>query len=259
MNRRYASGLLALAIGLTAVASATSALDRTSGTLRVSATLATKWKFGDAYCPPKSPVNIACVRFVGTGPIPGLGLAKSTYVKTLVNSRGCAVRQFNRAVIAVAGKGALTVSRRGKACGPTAPARTGPLSYKVSAGTGAYARASGTLVFRSSTDFPDFACGPCGTGRDTWRGTLTLPGLEFDVTAPLIEGATSMTVMAPPTAKGMNVQYAVTATDAVDGPVAANCTPKPGTFFNRGTTTVTCSALDSSGNIGRAEFTVTVE
>ena len=86
-----------------------------------------------------------------------------------------------------------------------------------------------------------------------------MPGLEFDVTAPVIEGATSMTVTAPQTAKGTNVHYAVTATDAVDGPVAVTCAPKPGTFFSRGKTPVTCSALDSSGNAGRAEFTVTVE
>ena len=82
MKRRHTIGLLALATALAAVASASSALERPSGTLRLSATLATKWKFNDAYCPPRSPVNIACVRFVGTGPISGLGLAKSTYVKT---------------------------------------------------------------------------------------------------------------------------------------------------------------------------------
>jgi HYR domain len=259
MTRTHTIGLGALVTALALAGSATSASDRESGTLRVNAKLAARWKFNDAHCPPRSPVNIACARFVGTGPIPGLGLAKSNYVKTLVNSNGCSVKHFNRAVIAVVGKGTLTLSRRGKACGPTAPARTGPLKYTVSAGTGAYARAAGTLVFRSSVHMPDFTCGPCGTGEDTWRGTLTVPGLEFDITAPVIEGATPMTVTAPQSAMGMNVDYAVTATDAIDGQVAATCTPKPGTFFGRGKTTVTCSALDSSGNTGRAEFTVTVE
>src|SRR5205814_3360796 len=38
------------------------------------------------------------------------------------------------------------------------------------------------------------------------------------------------------------------ATDAVDGPVTASCTPASGSLFGLGHTTVTCSAHDASGN-----------
>jgi HYR domain len=52
---------------------------------------------------------------------------------------------------------------------------------------------------------------------------------------------------------------AATATDLVDGPVAASCTPASGTAFALGTTTVTCAATDSSGNKGSGTFTVEVQ
>jgi hypothetical protein len=50
-----------------------------------------------------------------------------------------------------------------------------------------------------------------------------------------------------------------TAVDDVDGPLAlVTCTPASGSTFPLGTTTVTCSATDSSGNTGSGSFTVTV-
>jgi hypothetical protein len=50
-----------------------------------------------------------------------------------------------------------------------------------------------------------------------------------------------------------------TATDLVDGSVAASCTPASGTTFALGTTTVTCSATDKAGNKGTNTFTVEVQ
>jgi hypothetical protein len=56
------------------------------------------------------------------------------------------------------------------------------------------------------------------------------------------------------------VTYAnATATDLVDGAVAASCTPASGTKFALGTTTVTCTATDNAGNTGRKTFTVEVQ
>lgn len=56
------------------------------------------------------------------------------------------------------------------------------------------------------------------------------------------------------------VTYAnATATDRVDGTVAASCTPASGTTFALGTTTVTCSATDRAGNTGSGTFTVEVQ
>lgn len=50
-----------------------------------------------------------------------------------------------------------------------------------------------------------------------------------------------------------------TATDIVDGPLAATCVPASGTAFALGTTTVTCSATDTAGNTGTNTFTVEVQ
>jgi hypothetical protein len=50
----------------------------------------------------------------------------------------------------------------------------------------------------------------------------------------------------------------VIATDDVDGGVVATCTPASGSVLALGTTTVTCSARDTAGNVGDSSFTVTV-
>ncbi len=51
---------------------------------------------------------------------------------------------------------------------------------------------------------------------------------------------------------------APTATDACDGSRTVACSPASGTAFPKGTTTVTCTASDASGNNGSCSFTVTV-
>ena len=48
------------------------------------------------------------------------------------------------------------------------------------------------------------------------------------------------------------------ATDAVDGPVPAKCTPASGSVFPLATTPVVCSAADSAGNTTSVSFAVTV-
>ena len=60
-------------------------------------------------------------------------------------------------------------------------------------------------------------------------------------------------------AGGAVVAYtAPTATDIVDGSVAASCDKASGSVFPLGSTTVTCTAKDAAGNIGTETFTVTV-
>jgi hypothetical protein len=98
-----------------------------------------------------------------------------------------------------------------------------------------------------------------GFGSETWAGTLTLPGQEFDVTPPVLIGARSRTVRAPEGAKHARVTFTVTANDVVDGKVPATCTPRSGSRFKVGRTSVKCSATDSSANARSASFTVTVK
>ena len=77
-----------------------------------------------------------------------------------------------------------------------------------------------------------------------------------DTTAPVVTTPANVVVGND----AATVTYAnATATDRVDGTVAASCTPASGTTFTLGTTTVTCSATDRAGNKGSATFTVEVQ
>jgi hypothetical protein len=55
------------------------------------------------------------------------------------------------------------------------------------------------------------------------------------------------------------VRYSVSATDATDGLVPAACLPKSGSAFRVGRTSVTCTAVDSSGNTATSRFVITVK
>lgn len=81
------------------------------------------------------------------------------------------------------------------------------------------------------------------TVRDTVAPTLNLP-------ANLTRSATSPA--------GAVVTFAVSATDLVNGNVAASATPPSGSTFGLGTTTVQVNASDAAGNIRSGSFTVTV-
>src|SRR4029079_6444173 len=88
---------------------------------------------------------------------------------------------------------------------------------------------------------------PSLSGKDTWSGTLLVPGLNFDLTPPTLSGAANKVVRAPRGRKRLRVNFNVTALDDLDGTVAVSCTPKPGSLFKLGRTAVTCSATDTSG------------
>jgi hypothetical protein len=89
-------------------------------------------------------------------------------------------------------------------------------------------------------------------------GTATFTVTVQDTTPP------SVTVPAPITAEatgpgGAAVGFTASATDNIDGSISPSCSPASGSTFVLGTTTVICSATDSSGNTGSASFTVTVQ
>lgn len=251
--------VLAAVVALSLAAGLPAATVVTTSTLQLSASVRSLYRFNDAYCPPGTPAVADCVRFVGGSEVPGLGRLTATYTKVLPNDDpACPVIQFNAALLEVAGKGTLEVTRDGRLCGPTAPAVVGPFGYTITRGTGTYAGATGTLQFGSAVTAIDGGC-QCGTSSDTWTGTLTVSGVEFDVSAPTIRGAASKTVRVSTKAKRVRVRYAITASDAVDGTVPAVCEPRSGSFFSLGRTKVACSATDSSGNTAKAQFTVLVK
>jgi hypothetical protein len=80
-------------------------------------------------------------------------------------------------------------------------------------------------------------------------------------TAPPIPAAPPATVIAYATSTaGATVAYTAPAfTDAVDGAIAAHCTPASGSKFAPGKTTVTCTASDAHGNAGAASLTIWVQ
>lgn len=57
---------------------------------------------------------------------------------------------------------------------------------------------------------------------------------------------------------GVEVNYSVTSVDAVDGARPVTCAPLSGSLFAPGTTTVTCTAVDTRGNSRSGTFTVAV-
>ncbi|MBA3777924.1 MAG: HYR domain-containing protein [Chloroflexi bacterium] len=78
-----------------------------------------------------------------------------------------------------------------------------------------------------------------------------------DTTPPTVHVPGNITKEAT-SASGASAAYTATASDLVDGSIAAVCTPASGSSFALGTTTVTCTATDAAENEGSATFTVTV-
>ena len=81
-----------------------------------------------------------------------------------------------------------------------------------------------------------------------------------DTTAPVLSGIPADISIEAVDANGAVVSYTdPIATDSVDGAVAVSCAPSSGSFFLLGTSTVTCTATDASGNSSSDSFTVTVQ
>jgi hypothetical protein len=79
-----------------------------------------------------------------------------------------------------------------------------------------------------------------------------------DSTPPRLAGIAPLTVEAPGESGAIVAYTPPAAVDAVDGTVAVDCDPPPGSTFRVGVTTVTCVARDSRGNIAVNSFTVTI-
>src|SRR5207249_8167963 len=79
-------------------------------------------------------------------------------------------------------------------------------------------------------------------------GTCSFTVTVTDNDAPLLAGCTNVSATTDPaTACSAVVTYTLpTATDNCDATVTVSCLPASGSTFNKGTTTVNCSATDSS-------------
>jgi Subtilase family/HYR domain len=141
----------------------------------------------------------------------------------------------------------ITKSNDPNQCGAvvTYPAPTG----SGSCGTITCSPASGSFFPKGTTTVTCSATGAnCSftvTINDTQPPTITCPPNQTAVTTT--PGASSTPVSYPPP----------TASDNCPG-VTTQCTPPSGSNFALGTTTVTCTATDTSGNTATCSFTVTV-
>jgi hypothetical protein len=82
--------------------------------------------------------------------------------------------------------------------------------------------------------------------------------LVRDTTAPVLSVPASFAVNAT-SPSGATVTYAASASDVADPSPTLACAPASGNVFPVGTTTVTCTARDASGNTATASFQVTVK
>lgn len=237
--------------GLAFMVDASSSKTFATSTLDLHATLLTGSV--EVRCPAQAPPNAFCRNRSGGSRIRGLGNVSSSYTWFAApgNCPTPLVKPFpTSGRIVVAQKGEIHFALAEGACIEQEPVRDEPQQFTITGGTGTYQGASGQgIVARSLAE---------GSGTETWTGTLTVPGLDFDLTPPKITGAVPKTVRAKARAKRKRVTYKVVARDAVDGVVSASCAPRSGSFFKRGRTVVRCRASDKSANTASARFVITV-
>ena len=250
------AGLVVL-LGASGVDPARGASEHATGELALAAQLRLASILGACSPPPGG----ECAARTGSGLVPGLGAVTEKYEFPVgLGSPSCA-GGFGEALasssrFAVAGKGEILFALAEGGCiAQEEPIYNQTQAYRVMGGTGIYAGATGSGTVERKLG------GPTATGRhgpETWRGTLSVPGLEFDTTRPTLTGATNRTVRAAKKAKTARVRFTVTAQDDRDGAVTVRCIPKSGNRFRLGRTKVTCEATDLSANTAAASFTVTV-
>jgi HYR domain-containing protein len=205
-----------------------------------------------------------CSSRTSTGPFPGLGQVTGKYTfgsnigpPRCANGWGKAIAYTVR--LSIPSKGEIYFDlAEGAQCEEEETefhVREQTQTFTVTGGTGMYAGASGvgTVARHLATTATGSASGP-----ETWSGTLIVPGVEFDVTAPTLTGATNKTVRAKKGATSARVTYKLTAQDDKDGALPVTCDPT-GSRFRLGKTRVSCEATDSSANTGNATFIVTVK
>lgn len=260
-------GLLAAVGARHAAASVSGAAGASNGRLALAdtGTFTLAAELGVRYppkaCPPGTPSSVECFARMGSATIRGLGNVTESYAYFVDGSpAGCAVDEVRVLAttvrLSVAGKGEIELRVDSSGCLRRVPPEPvhGEETFTVTGGTGKYAGASGGGTLATVSNGP-----PDWSGKDTWTGTLVVPGLDFDLTAPVIKGVRNRTVRAPRGRKRVRVTYTVSARDDVDGPIRAICRPRSGSWFRVGRTRVRCSATDTSGNESTATFAVTVK
>ncbi|HKP12531.1 MAG TPA: HYR domain-containing protein [Blastocatellia bacterium] len=142
----------------------------------------------------------------------------------------------------------ITTSNDPNQCGAvvnySAPTTTGSCgTVTCSPASGSFFPKGTTTVSCSSTAGPN--CSFTVTVNDTQPPTITCPANVTAVT-PVVGGGSTVVTYPPPTAS-----------DNCPG-VTAACVPPSGSVFPVGTSSVTCTATDASGNTATCSFSVTI-
>ena len=167
----------------------------------------------------------------------------------------------------------LTTSAAGAAPPPGVQLRPGALYYDVET-TAAFTAPVDLCIGYDAAAYDGYALQLFRLGDGGWSdvtssndgstvcgiaaGLGTFAIFAHDATPPTLSVPADLIVDATGPA-GASVTFAATATDAIDPSPAVQCAPASGTVFAIGTTTVTCTATDASGNAATATFTVHVE
>ena len=190
-------------LALAGTASTATATPAETGKLTFHSELA--WRGHRVDCPAGTPASVVCRQHEGSGVIPGLGAVTERYL--FLNQTGTAECPGNYRVLAlsiqfiVGTKGTIQItSAPSTDCMPEGQAVTLNFpSFTITGGSGIYSGASGTGTFRkllrpaSAGAFPEPGM---AIGKDIWDGTVLVPGLAFDTTAPVLRGAVTKTVVA---------------------------------------------------------------
>jgi hypothetical protein len=247
-----------VAVGTESRPLAASGARASAGTLAFHADLDSSYPV--AACPSGYPDSVECFTRTATGLVAGLGAVEVTFPYFVDDAAaGCDVNEVKvlptTARLRVSGKGEIEARLPGAGCHARSggPFRT-EQPFTITGGLGAYAGATGSGMLSDVSSGP-----PALKGKDTWAGTLVVPGASFDVTPPTLSGAANSVVKAPKRMKRMRVSFNVTAQDDVDGSVPVTCAPPSGSQFRVGKTSVSCTATDNSGNTATTQFTITVK
>lgn len=184
------SRVIAAVVGLTILGGATTAAatagsQAVAGTLNLSADL--RLVSNPGACPSNISAGATCAARTITGPFPGLGQVASEFNWVADIGPPTCAGGFGKALaypirLAVSAKGdLLATAAEGTQCIDQEAVRAQTQTYVITGGTGIYAGASGSGFFEQILA-AETATGR--VGRQTWTGTLTVPGLDFDVAAP---------------------------------------------------------------------------
>ena len=172
--------------------------------------------------------------------------------------------------------GGTAISFQAEVVGNTPPTLSLPTPLTVEGSTTGGAAVAYTAAATDTEDDPDPTpvCAPASgsffplgtTVVSCWvtdTGGLSASG-AFDVTvqdttAPTLAGVPGDISLVTSDPAGTTLTYSPpTASDAVDASVAVACAPASGSFVALGASTVTCTAVDDSGNQVTASFAVSV-